>query len=233
MDFWTGVQVLKRQWKAWLAGLLITALAAAGAFILVKPKYTASSDNLMLLPTQSGVNVQPYQANPYLNISAGLTVTAETMIQAMNGDATLDALTQEGAAGKYSAIGFQGDAPLVTLQVDASSDQEAMRGLNLYSEQLRKQLAQLQQQAQVPPDQLISAVAVRYPVAATKDSGSRTRALIGVIAVGAILSIFAAFLAEQRRRNRMRSAAQHRVMSVDGAPLDEQDVRPDSQSVQR
>ena len=37
MDFWTGIQVLKRQWKAWLAGLLITALAAAGAFLLVKP----------------------------------------------------------------------------------------------------------------------------------------------------------------------------------------------------
>jgi hypothetical protein len=215
MDFWTGVRVLRYQWKAWLAGLLITALAAAAAFVLVKPKFVASSDNLMLLPTQSGLNIQPYQANPYLNISAGLTVTAETMIQAMNGDATLDALTQEGAVGKYTAIGFMGDAPLVTLQVEAGSDQEAMKGLNLYGEQLRKQLAQLQQQAQVPADQVISAVPIRYPVASTKDSGSRTRALIGVVAVGAILSIFAAFLAEQRRRNRIRTQARERTR-IDG-----------------
>ena len=230
MDFWTGVQVLKRQWKAWLAGLLITALAAAGAFLLVKPKYVASSDNLMLLPTQSGVNVQPYQANPYLNISAGLTVTAETMIQAMNGDATLDSLTQEGAVGKYTAVGFMGDAPLVTLQVEAGSDQDAMKGLNLYGEQLRKQLAQLQQQAQVPPEQIISAVPVRYPVAATKDAGSRTRALIGVIAVGAILSIFTAFLAEQRRRNRVRASARERSTSKDG--LHEHESLTDTSSVQ-
>jgi capsular polysaccharide biosynthesis protein len=230
MDFWTGVQVLKRQWKAWLAGLLITALAAAGAFLLVKPKYVASSDNLMLLPTQSGVNVQPYQANPYLNISAGLTVTAETMIQAMNGDATLDSLTQEGAVGKYTAVGFMGDAPLVTLQVEAGSDQDAMKGLNLYGEQLRKQLAQLQQQAQVPPEQIISAVPVRYPVASTKDSGSRTRALIGVIAVGAILSIFTAFLAEQRRRNRMR--AQARELSLANGDLPEHESLTDTSSVQ-
>jgi capsular polysaccharide biosynthesis protein len=231
MDFWTGVQVLKRQWKAWLAGLLITAVAAAGAFLLVKPKYVATSDNLMLLPTQSGVNVQPYQANPYLNISAGLTVTAETMIQAMNGDATLDALTQEGAVGKYTAIGFMGDAPLVTLQVEAGSDQDAMRGLNLYGEQLRKQLAQLQQQAQVPPEQIISAVPVRYPVASTKDSGSRTRALIGVIAVGAILSIFAAFLAEQRRRNRVR--AQARELSLANGDAHAHELLADSSSVQQ
>ena len=232
MDFWTGVQVLKRQWKAWLAGLLITALAATGAFLLVKPKYTATSDNLMLLPTQSGVNVQPYQANPYLNMSAGLTVTAETMIQAMNGDATLDALTQEGAVGKYSAIGFMGDAPIVTLQVDAGSDQDAMRGLNLYGEQLRKQLASLQQQAQVPTDQLISATAVRYPVASTKDTGSRTRALIGVIAVGAILSIFSAFLVEQRRRNRMHADAREHTVAGGGAPLDDHELLSDSQSAQ-
>jgi capsular polysaccharide biosynthesis protein len=230
MDFWTGVQVLKRQWKAWLAGLLITALAAAGAFLLVKPKYVASSDNLMLLPTQSGVNVQPYQSNPYLNISAGLTVTAETMIQAMNGDATLDALTQEGAVGKYTAVGFMGDAPLVTLQVEAASDQDAMKGLNLYGEQLRKQLAQLQQQAQVPPEQIISAVPIRYPVASTKDSGSRTRALIGVIAVGAILSIFTAFLAEQRRRNRVR--AQARELSLENGDLPEHESLTDTSSVQ-
>lgn len=231
MDFWTGVQVLKRQWKAWLAGLLITALAAAGAFLLVKPKYLASSDNLMLLPTQSGVNIQPYQANPYLNISAGLTVTAETMIQAMNGDATMDALTQEGAVGKYTAVGFMGDAPLVTLQVEASSDQDAMKGLNLYGEQLRKQLAQLQQQAQVPPEQIISAVPVRYPVASTKDTGSRTRALIGVIAVGAILSIFAAFLAEQRRRNRIRAHAHERSVMDGDFPV--HDALTDSSSLQQ
>ncbi len=231
MDFWTGVQVLKRQWKAWLAGLLITALAAAGAFLLVKPKYLASSDNLMLLPTQSGVNIQPYQANPYLNISAGLTVTAETMIQAMNGDATMDALAQEGAVGKYTAVGFMGDAPLVTLQVEASSDQDAMQGLNLYGEQLRKQLAQLQQQAQVPPEQIISAVPVRYPVASTKDTGSRTRALIGVIAVGAILSIFAAFLVEQRRRNRVRAHSRERSR-IDG-DFPPHDALTDSSSVQQ
>jgi hypothetical protein len=231
MDFWTGVQVLKRQWKAWLAGLLITALAATGAFLLVKPKYTATSDNLMLLPTQSGVNVQPYQANPFLNMSSGLTVTAETMIQAMNGDATLDALSQEGAAGKYSAIGFMGDAPIVTLQVDAASDQDAMKGLNLYGEQLRKQLASLQQQAQVPTDQLISATAVRYPVASTKDTGSRTRALIGVIAVGSILSIFSAFLVEQRRRNRVHADARQRA-AAGGAPLDDHGLLSDSQSAQ-
>jgi len=228
MDFWTGIQVLKRQWKAWLAGLLITALAAAGAFLLVKPKYTATSDNLMLLPTQTGINVQPYQANPYLNISAGLTVTAETMIQAMNGDATLDALTQEGAVGKYSAIGFMGDAPIVTLQVDAASDQDAMKGLNLYGEQLRKQLALLQQQAQVPAEQVISATAVRYPVASTKDTGSRTRALIGVLAVGTILSIFSAFLAEQRRRNRMRAEALKRSVAGDGDLLDEHELIVDT-----
>ena len=233
MDFWTGVQVLKRQWKVWLAGLLITVLAAAGAFLLVKPKYVANSDNLMLLPTQSGINVQPYQANPYLNISSGLTVTAETMIQAMNGDATLDALKQEGAVGKFSAMGFMGNAPMVTLEVEAGSDQEAMSGLNLYGEQLRKQLAQLQQQAQVPPEQVISAVPVRYPVASTKDSGSRTRALIGIVAVGLILSIFAAFLVEQRRRNRIRSDAMGRS-TFDGVSTTPDHLRiADSKSAQQ
>jgi hypothetical protein len=124
-----------------------------------------------------------------------------------------------------------GDAPIVTLQVDAASDQDAMKGLNLYGEQLRKQLASLQQQAQVPTDQLISATAVRYPVASTKDTGSRTRALIGVIAVGSILSIFSAFLVEQRRRNRVHADARQRA-AAGGAPLDDHGLLSDSQSAQ-
>ena len=219
MDFWTALRLLRRRWYVWTIGLLVTVAVAAALFTVVKPKYNATSDFLLLVPDQEfTVNERQVRLNPYLSYGSGLTVTAEALVQALNGDEVAAVVEGLGGSGIFEAQGFLGSAPIVTLLVEADSQTAALTTLGLYADQLERALADRQAAAQVRDNQVIVASALRVPLEAEKDQGSRIRALAGALAVGIVLSIFAAFLLDTWLTDRRRRAEEARRAAASDKP---------------
>ena len=101
MDFWTAVRLMGRRWRVWVLGIVLTVLAATAVVLVVQPKYVASADILLLVPTeQTSVTGKDQVVNPYLNFSSGLATTAEVLVQALNGDEAIEAVKEQGGQGK-------------------------------------------------------------------------------------------------------------------------------------
>ena len=139
MDFWTAVRLMGRRWRVWVLGIVLTVLAATAVVLVVQPKYVASADILLLVPTeQTSLTGTDQVVNPYLNFSSGLATTAEVLVQALNGDEAIEAVREQGGQGKYTAQAFQGSAPIVTLTVEGRDPQSPLSTLRIYTEQLKR-----------------------------------------------------------------------------------------------
>lgn len=209
MDFWTAIRLLRRRWLVVVVGLALTAGLAAAAFVYVKPKYLVSADYLLIVPDQTIlIENREVQINPYLNFSGGLSVTAEALVQNLNGQAVAERVVRSGGSGTFEAQGFAGAAPIITLLVEADTSDAALRTIDSYSDQLKAELAGRQASAGAPKKQFIVASPLRVPIEAEVANSSRVRALAAVLAIGFVLSIFAAFLIESRAVERERRRAE-------------------------
>jgi len=82
------VRILYVRWYTTLAGLLFTALLAAGAFAVIHPQYTSSGTAVLVQPKRPETET----ANPLLAFNPSLNTTALIVVQALNAPQTADEL---------------------------------------------------------------------------------------------------------------------------------------------
>lgn len=197
---------LLRRWPILLAGLILAAVAATGAWLKVPPHFERSSTQV-LLPGRASLPER--SQNPYLYIG-GLTMAADVVVRAVGSENVANEVERDHPGVE---VDIRRDpttsGPVILITVSAPSDEEAATVLGILVLRAGTVLAELQREESIPAAERMSIVTLTTDDHSTlKD---RTRLLVSVAAgVGvAGLSVLAAAVVEglaSRRGARRRSS---------------------------
>lgn len=213
--YWSDfLRVLLRRWYVLVPSLLVTIILASAATMVVPATYRTGT-TIVLLPAAGGGSPQQPSASRFsdLPVSSLATLLAE----ALDGYDVGEQMRQRGVAGKFSALAPQNGAPVVVLSVDDHNAELAARRLTALVELANAQL-QIWQYPSRPPN-AVTAQRVVAPGPPHPQAGSKIRALVAVLALGAIMSTAFAFLAEneaRRRRLQLPAAVREDVVPTHG-----------------
>jgi capsular polysaccharide biosynthesis protein len=228
---WDVMTALRRRWKILIAGLLLTAIAALLAMRILPPTYQATGSVIFISPaiTTDGSASDPTQpANPYLNFGTPLAATADVVSASVNSDTTANRLSAAGATGTYQvALDPNSDAPLMSVEATARDSAKAVKTRDIVINEIRRELAEIQQASGAPVAQLIRAQTVTVSDNAPRVHGSLVRALAVILAVGVVLSCGCAVAAEGISRGRKRADAEKAGLGAEtpeGTPVEDEAV---------
>lgn len=173
-------EALRRRWWLVVVGLLATAALCTAATRVVPADHEATA-RLLLLPPASSLE---RGGNPYLALS-GLSTTAAIVSKAVSDDATLTALRAEGARGDYIVepdLSISG--PVLLLTVQARSDADAIRTLELLSARVPVTLVDLQRSLAAPRSAYITTSVLTADTRSRTLRKSQTRAVVLAFVLG-------------------------------------------------
>ena len=203
MDLSQILHALGRRWYVLIAGLLVTAGFVVLALRFVPLTYDVKTSILLLPPTSSVTQT----GNPFLNLG-GLDVVAGVLGRSVTDSESTQAIIPPGSKAKYTV---QQDASVSgsVLQVQASDTTPAgaFRVLNAVVVLATAKLTSLQDEVNAKPSDQVRLLVITNNTVATPDYASLIRLLILVVAVGIVLTLFAAVLIDavvRRRRSRRR-----------------------------
>ena len=223
-----GLQSLRRNWYVGIFGLLVTAVLVIAAAILIPAKYVATSQLVLLGPISQPVKSHNGVANPngvtnpflgidpYLSIDA-LDSMANVVSLAMTDSETAQALQNAGVS-QYSVVYDPTNAgPILTVQAEGSSREEATGAVSAVTEQVPLTLARLQENAHVSPSAFLTVDVIARPSAPTKSSKTQLRAIGLALVAGLVLTVLAiAFIDGWRIRRRLQGPpAEHALQESD------------------
>lgn len=140
MNFAESLQVLRRRWYVTLPGVILTLLAALGAFLVIEPTYERSG-TVLLLPDSSSI---PEGANPFLYIG-GLTQVADVVVKAAGTENFLNELEDEHPGVEVViAREVSTTSPVIVVTTSAPDDAEAASVLDSTIEHIQTTLSDLQ-----------------------------------------------------------------------------------------
>jgi hypothetical protein len=216
-------RVLVRRWYVTVLGILFTLLLGVAAFTKVQPNYSASA-SVLLLPPQSTKG-----ENPLMNLGAVPGVTG-VLSRNMVDSSIADRFAAEGVA-KYSVTPDQtAGGPIVVVTGKGSTAEEALHSMRVVMTQVDPTLMRMQVDLQVPKASLITTKTIQVDTKATVLRKSQTRAVIAAIAIGLLLTLVAAALADsaigrwQRRRTAAREARHRETLDQPASQPDFSDL---------
>jgi hypothetical protein len=196
MYFTDAVKVLLRRWYVLLVGLLLTGGAAVGVALVVPTNYEASGNVLFLLPPDAGD--QP--VNPYLNVPQGLTMSASIVGGVLSTPEMQRDIFDAGSTSEY-AVGQEPGTGIPMLYITAADTDPAM-AVKTVAEVIRRvdtELERMQTAAGAPSDQRMVTQPFSVTAQAEVVRGAKIRAVAVVGAVGAVLTVLAAFALDRAR----------------------------------
>ncbi|GAB3254481.1 hypothetical protein [Nocardioides dilutus] len=205
--------LLRRRWRLALAGLLLTIAFCGNVLASAQPYYQATGQMLFLLPPTNPDPTRP-PVNPYLNLQDGMGTTANLISGMVTTKDVEDQLARRGLTAEYTVTYLSQTGPI--LQVDAShpDPQVADRTRDAVMDLVDAELATLQQEADTPKNQLMTATrptVSKHPVALY--GGVYTAA--GVTAITGLLLVMLLCFAVDRRLLRQRSRRDARADLVE------------------
>ena len=208
MDFWSSMRLLVRWWYVVLAGLVVTAAVVVMVFRMVPPTFTATSQQMFLAtpaaPQETRGGQAQASANPLLDLGGGYNVLAELMAKIMNGVQGQLAVEAAGGEGDYVVDTVPGDAPVLSISVDATTPAKALGTEKVVRDVLAQTLESQQRAAGADARSFVVVRPVFEPIEATYEPASRVRAGGALLIVGVALTIglvfFVESLAQRRRR---------------------------------
>lgn len=209
-------RILLRRWYVTLGGLLLAAGFVLAVVDRVGPTYTVTSEVLLMPPS----TVVPKGSNPYLQLG-GLESIGSVASKAMTDDKSVrDIRTRFGELDYGVGLDQLAAAPMVIIQVEADEPERAQRAETYLSERFVSVVRQLQDEASVPRDSLITTQTI-VPADVPK-VGHKSQLRMGIVAgaLGVMGTLVLAAVADallNRRRRRRGQAREALELSVDDA----------------
>lgn len=224
MNVHDAISVLRRRWYVALTLLIVAGVLLASVNSSVAKKYQVTSTISLLASRQAteGTASQPGTKNPYLNFDSSLDATADFMVRRLNSPADGLLLGGDGVTEAYSAaLAAAAVGPFITLTVTGTNPAHVSASMNTLLTFTRKQLADIQTQAGVPPAAMINSIVVVPPGPPTPQTKSRTQALLGVGVGGLVLVFLGTFMVDnllngRRRRRAERAEARAGAAAAEG-----------------
>lgn len=194
----TTLGVLARRWLVILLGVALTAMACWSVLHRVGSDFQASGQLVLLLPPDSTGVDSP--SNPYNNLQPDLDTVAGVVAGSVMSKDTEARLVTEGFDAEYDVAVAPGNGPLLVITTMDKDPGIAVSTRDAVLREIGAELAAMQQAANAPQQQLISASASSVSPRAEVLPGSRLRALAGTATAGLLLTLVLAFGVDRLRR---------------------------------
>jgi hypothetical protein len=204
MDLVSTLGVLARRWYAAVPVLVVALAAAALVPTRVPPTYRSTASVLFVHASTPGPAPAP-AVNPYLIFDQALVVTAGVVAASLNDATAVEGLRRGGANADFTLIPQVSRSPIIDLVVTDEDAATVLRTTDTVLAAIDSTLKSRQAEAGAPAQTFIRPVVVSRTVTPMVETANRTRAMAAVGALGIVLSVGTAFLAEARAA-RVRSA---------------------------
>lgn len=220
MDLFDVVRSCARRWYVFVPLMLIVAWYSHSAYSSVKPVYYSNTVIGVVPPSMRVDNVPagvPLPRNGLLDVG-GASLIAQMATLGLREQSVVDRVVAAGGLPDYGSRMFPVPAtapplPLIMIEETAADPADVSKTLGLVLEQAKVTLRTLQQQANVPEDQMVTPFVVSPPTPPAAAMPSRTRSTIAVFVAGAGLAVLVTVLADAlltrlnaKRRKRLASA---------------------------
>lgn len=194
---------LTRPRLAVLAGLLIgSVVVAAGTFLMLPPKYSATTQAVVIGPP----TVLGQAANPYLQFSEALGVTADVLLLGANTQQAQQSVVSQGGTSTYTATRpANSNEPILTIAGIARNKPQAVRTAQLVLAYIGAELNARQRSEQIAPRNQLKLVTISPAERAKRVLKGPIEAGLGVFALCLICSLVA-FVSINKRLARRRAA---------------------------
>jgi hypothetical protein len=196
-------------------------------YMSVKPVYYTSAVIGVAPPNTRVDQVAPGQAVPRNGLLdvGGAGLIANMTILGLRDSSVVTQVVAAGGKADYTARMFPVPAtmpelPLIMIEATESDPVAASKTVELVVAQANSTLRSLQQQAQVPDDQMVTPFVVSPPSVPSPGMPSRTRSTIAVLAAGVAIAILVGVVVDvlmTRWKASRRKRPQTGVQAADGA----------------
>jgi hypothetical protein len=147
--------------------------------------------------------------------------------------AVVDRVVEGGGLPNYGAQMFPVPAtmpqlPLIWVEATNEDQTQVTKTLEIVVQQTAVALQNLQQQAQVPSDQMVTSFVVQPPSVPAKGLPSRTRSTVAIFVAGAGLAVLAAVVLDVLLTRRKARRAQRQASAEAGAESQSVDLPNDN-----
>jgi hypothetical protein len=217
------LSIIGKIWQHRLVTIPVILLTFLGAFYVLKVKAPVyqSTSSIMLVnppapPTPAQITTNPslgkVNSNNTFAQFSSLDVAADAVIGIVTAES--NQLVQAGVDPRYQLTlsTADGDPPIITVTGIASSAQNAIQSADLVTKAAMTSLNQMQVQQNINPKYMIKSIELYAPQNAQQSISGKLRALIAVIAAGAILLFVGISLVESfaiRRRGKSFPETRH------------------------
>lgn len=225
MDLFDVIRSCARRWYVILPLLLIATWFSYSVYSSVKPVYYSNAVVGIAPPSTRIDNVPAGVALPrngLLDIG-GAPLIANIAAVGLREPAVVDRVVAAGGLPNYNSKMFPVPAtspqlPLIMLEATDADPAAVTKTLTLVIAQAEVTLRTLQQQAQVPEDQMVEPFVVTPPSTPAAAMPSRTRSTIAVFVAGAGLAVLVSVLADVLLSR--RKAMKHSGTEADETPVE-------------
>lgn len=194
---------LGRRWYFVLLGLALTAGLCVAVLRVVPVSYNSEASVVLLPPKTS---TEP-NGNPFLYLG-GLSQAVDVLTRTISSDETAKPLLKSNSGAKFTIaadVTTTGPIILITSSAPTAAGAQAMTSSVL--EAVPTALDSIQSELAVKPQSKISVMTIAVDAKGKLDAKTRTQAVIGVGAVGAVLTILLTGLVDGLLRSRRRRNA--------------------------
>lgn len=210
-----------------LVVMLVVLAAAVGVVHKAPPTYRGTATYLLIVPpappTDAQIKADPSLRNantdnPYTRYQNNAVIINVIAASSMS-QREASQLVAKGASPNYTVAPdtlLGTTSPIIDIQATASSQEAVDRTLDLVSATVVRDLHNVQAQGGLDPHWMFTARLIDRPTAATRVYSGTMRALVGVMAMGAIVLILALSLRmsmTKRREAKARLRPAHAVAS--------------------
>ena len=229
MDLFDVARSCARRWYIILPLLLIVAWMSHNVYSSVKPVYYANAVVGLAPPNSQVINAAQGVALPRNGLLevGGATFIAQLTASGLHEPAVVERVVASGGLPSYNSKMFPAETygqqlPLVMVEVTDADPAMVTKTLDLVVMQAEGTLEDLQANAQVPADQMVSAFVVSRPSSPTAGMPSRTRSTVALFVAGVGLSVLVTVVLDvlltQLKGRRRQSLAAATSGAVGGEP---------------
>lgn len=214
-------RALLTRWYGTLTGLLLTVGLCVAAGVAVPPTYESKAEVLLVPPATSQL------PNPYLGLG-GLQEATDVLARALSDATTLDAIKREGSTGTFTvARDTSTGAPILQVVAANNAASGSLQTLKLVLARLSPTLKQLQAGVVGPRAGTITLTTLNVDQKATTLRKTQTRAVIGALFAGLVITLLLVGTTEKLLgRRARRKADQTRPDTQPGRSPDDVSAEP-------
>ncbi len=208
MDFGEIFRVLRRRWRVSVPALLLTMIAAVGAYLAWPTTYQSTAEITLLGPRS--LATQPGNGNnPYL-VVGGLGPLSNILVSDLSTQQAAQQLAARGVTETFTpGIPPFAAGPFVTLELEGKDPAAIQRSMPVVISFAEQRLKALQENRSIrtPSVGLVGATVIAQPNAPTPVLKRKEELVAGVAILGIIAVFVLSFSAEARAIRRQRKSS--------------------------